>query len=194
VAFHFFRRALYPGRGIAFAGRLQFLDGPPHDGAVAPGKEPKFNIEDGGFPYQATRALVRQLARMPSSKKGLQHKIVRLGIQALGAVYGAFHWLSRRALLKPFSGLVEWIDPTNHMMPWIGQGQDAAGGALSLNDGELSMDWSYNHPVTVSVINKIHETHKKLAYSKWGLVLPPIGWKRFHARSRRTCRAAATWA
>jgi cholesterol oxidase len=181
VAFHFFRRTLYPGRGIAFAGRLQFLDGPPGNGGAAPGKETKFNIEDGGFPYQATRALVRQLARKPSSKKGLRHKIVRLGIQALAAVYGAFHWLSRRTLLKPFRGLVEWIDPTNHMMPWIGQGQDAAGGALSLKDGELSMDWSYNDPATVSVINKIYETHKKLAYSKWGLVLPPIGWKRFYA-------------
>jgi cholesterol oxidase len=95
-------------------------------------------------------------------------------------VFGACHWLSRRALLNPLQGLVERLDPINHMMPWVAQGQDAADGILSLKNGELSLDWPYKDPATVSVINSIYKTHKRLARSTWGFVPPEIAWTWFH--------------
>ena len=178
AAFHFLRKTLYPGRGPTFTGRLQFLDGTV--GRTASGGGPRFNIEDGGFPYQATRALIRQLARQPSQAKGLTATCVRLGVLVTGAVFGACHWLSRRALLNPLQGLVERLDPINHMMPWVAQGQDAADGILSLKNGELSLDWPYKDPATVSVIDSIYKTHQRLARSTRGIVLPQITWTWFH--------------
>src|SRR5262249_16878617 len=67
----------------------------------------------------------------------------------------------------------------NRMMPWIGQGQDAANGTLSLKDGDLTLDWPYRD--SAPVIDAIYDTHKKLARSRGGWVLPPIGWTWFNS-------------
>ena len=175
-AFQFFRKRVYPGRGLAFAGHVQFLHETSTD--PSPGR-PQFNIEDGGFPYQAIRALVRHLAQARATRKGLSAWIFRMAVRSLAAVYGLFHWLARLPILKSLRGLVERLDPTNYLMPWIAQGMDGADGVLHLKDGELMLDWPPDHRATVSVIDKIYETHKKLARSMRGLVFPPIAWKLF---------------
>jgi len=179
-AFHFFRKTIYPGRGLAFGGHIQFLRDPAGSSDAA-SRGPRFNIEDGGFPYQATRALVRHLARERSPMKGLGAKLFRLVVWGLAAVYGAFHRLARLPILRSLRGFVEWIDPINHMMPWIAQGEDGAAGTLHLKDGELVLDWPPRDRATVAIIDKIYETHKKLARSTRGLVLPAVGWKLFHS-------------
>jgi cholesterol oxidase len=176
VAFHFFRKALYPGRGIAFAGAVDFLDG----GLAAPGtpanRRGRFNIEDAGFPYQGARALIRHLATSRAAHLRPRGSALRLAIRVLAAVYGALHRLSRVSFLKPFRRLVEWADPINRMMPWVAQGQDAANGILRLQDGELVLDWPSEE--SASVIDAIHAAQKQLARSTWGLVLPAISWTR----------------
>ncbi|HTY78118.1 MAG TPA: GMC family oxidoreductase [Candidatus Bathyarchaeia archaeon] len=177
-AFHFFRKTVYPGRGLAFGGHVQFLHEPSAD-PTAPAPKPQFNIEDGGFPYQATRALVRHLAKARSTRKGLSAWLFRLVVRSLGAVYGLFHWLARLPMLRSLRGLVERLDPTNYMMPWIAQGMDGADGTLNLKDGELMLDWRPEHGATVSVIDKIYETHRKLARATRGFPLPAIAWKLF---------------
>lgn len=177
VAFHLFRKPLYPGRGVAFSGSLNFLDGGEPDGS--PGPQPGFNIEDGGFPYQATRALIRHLAKNRSGLLARRHKAFHLGVEVLGALYGAAHWLSRRSFLKPFRGFFEWADPINRMMPWVAQGQDAGNGTLKLKDGELFLEWDPKD--SKDVIDKIIATHKKLARATGGLVLPTIAWDWFRS-------------
>jgi cholesterol oxidase len=177
AAFHLFRKPLYPGRGIVFAGSLNFLDG----SRAAPGTpekaKPRFNIEDAGFPYQAVRALIRHLATNRSANVKPHHKAFHLAVEILGAFYATAYWLSRLAFLRPFRSLFERLDPINRMMPWVAQGQDAANGTLRLKDGELFLDW----PVTQSkpVIDAIYETHKQLACSTGGLVFPTLSWTWF---------------
>jgi cholesterol oxidase len=178
-AFYFFRRPLYPGRGIAFAGRLDFLDGGPGAAATPPAERPRFNIEDAGFPYQAVRALIRHLGTNRASKLRPRHKLLNWLLEGAAGLYEAIHWLSRLPVLKPLRPVFEWADPINRMMPWIGQGQDAANGILSLQNGELTLAWPYRD--SAPVIDAIHATHKKLARSRWGLPLAPIGWTWFNS-------------
>lgn len=179
VAFHFFRKALYPGRGIVFAGSINFLDGRPDDAAAPPGQKPRFNIEDAGFPYQAVGGLIRHLAMNRGVETGLRHRLLHVAIAIVAAVYDALHWVSRRPLLRPLRRLFEWFDPINRMMPWVAQGEDAADGTLRLKDGELDLDWPYED--SRSTIEAIYRTHRDLARSTWGLVLAPIGWRWFHS-------------
>ena len=177
VGFHFLRKPLYPGRGVAFAGSLNFLDGGDPDGR--PGSRRGFNIEDGGFPYQATRTLIRHLARNRSGLLAPRHKAFHLAVEVLGALYGAAHWLSRRSFLKPFRAFFEWADPINRLMPWVAQGQDAGNGTLKLKNGELFLEWDPKE--SKEVIDKIIATHEKLARSTGGWVLPPIAWRWFRS-------------
>lgn len=173
-AFHFFRKHLYPGRGVAFAGSLNFLDGDPAAPAVAGRPKPGFNIEDGGFPYQSVRALIRHLAMNRRADLRMRHKAFHLAVGILGAFYAAANWLSQLPWLKPFRGFFEWLDPVNRLMPWVAQGQDAANGTLRLKDGELFLDWPPKE--SEPVIEAIYATHKKLARATGGLVIPPLGW------------------
>lgn len=177
--FHFFRRNLYHGRGVAFAGSINFLDGGP-DAAESPHRRgPGFNIEDGGFPHQAVGALIRHLAMNRGTDVGLRHELIHLTVRILAAVYAAMHRVTESPLLRPLRGALQWANPFNRLMPWVAQGQDAANGVLSLEDGELSLDWPWE--ASKLVIDRIYETHKKLARATGGLVLPPITWTWFHS-------------
>src|SRR4030095_3953918 len=118
------RKPLYPGRGVPFAGHIDFLDGRPAG----------FNVEDGGFPYQAARTLVRHLAMNRGPVLRMRHKLFHLAVSLLGALYGAAHWLAGRRVLKPLRPIVEWLDPVNRMMPWVAQGQGAAAGTLGVKE------------------------------------------------------------
>jgi cholesterol oxidase len=177
-AFYFFRRPLFPGRGVPFAGSLNFLDGDPA-AAGRPGPPPRFNIEDGGFPYQGARTLIRNLAMNRSPDVRMRHKAFHLVVGVLGALYSAVHSLAKLPVLKYLRPVIEWLDPVNRMMPWVSQGQDAADGTLRLKDGELFLDWPPKR--SEPVINAIYATQKKLARSTGGWVLPSIGWTRFRS-------------
>jgi len=177
--FHFFRKNLYHGRGVAFAGSINFLDGGTATAGTPARQRPRFNIEEGGFPHQVVGALIRHLAMNRGVNVGLRHKLIHLTMKILAAVYDAVHWVTRHRFLTPLRGVFEWADPFNRLMPWVAQGQDAANGTLSLRDGELSLDWPSN--TSAFVIDEIYKTHKKLAYSKWGLVIPPITWTWFRS-------------
>ncbi|HKZ07110.1 MAG TPA: GMC oxidoreductase [Methylomirabilota bacterium] len=174
-AFYFFRKPLYPARGVPFAGHVDFLDGGPGAASGAPG----FNIEDGGFPYQAARTLVRHLAMNRGPDLRMRHKLFHLAVSVLGAFYAAAHWLAGLGPLKRLRGAVEWLDPVNRMMPWVAQGQDAANGTLRLKDGELFLEWDPS--ASVPVIDTIIATHTRLAHATGGWVLPPIAWKWFRS-------------
>ena len=168
-AFYFFRKPLYPGRGVPFAGQIDFLEGRPAG----------FNIEDGGFPYQAARTLVRHLAMNRGPALRMRHKLFHLAVSVLGALYGAAHRLAGRRVLKPLRPLVEWLDPVNRMMPWVAQGQDAADGTLRLENGELFLDWDPSK--SGPVIDAIIASHTKLAWATRGVPLPPIAWRWFRS-------------
>jgi cholesterol oxidase len=178
-AFHFFRKTIYPGRGITIAGSVNFLDGHPDDLGKPYEKRRKFIIEEGGFPYQAVGGIIGALIRNRGLKAGLCHALLHALGRLLAAVYNAIHWISRLPFLKLLKPVFEWLDPVNHVMPWFSQGKDAANGELTLKDGELHLKWPWND--SEPVINAIYDTHKKLARSTWGLVLPPITWTLFHS-------------
>jgi cholesterol oxidase len=178
-AFYFFRKPLYPGRGVPFAGSVNFLDGGPAAAGVPGQPKPGFNIEDGGFPYQAARTLVRHLAMNRRPDLRMRHKAFHLAVSLLGALYSAAHWLAGRRVLKPLRPVIEWADPVNRMMPWVAQGQDAANGILQLRDGELFLEWDPEQ--SVPTIDAIIATQKGLARSTGGWVLPPIAWRWFRS-------------
>ena len=171
-AFYFFRKPLYPGRGVPFAGQIDFLD-------AGSATAPRFNIEDGGFPYQAARTLVRHLALNRGPDLRMRHKLFHAAVSVLGALYAAAHWLAGRSVLKPLRPIVEWLDPVNRMMPWVAQGQDAADGTMRLQNGELSLDWDPSK--SVPVVDAIIASHKKLAWATRGLPLPAIAWQWFRS-------------
>src|SRR5215813_700852 len=180
-AFHFFRKTLYPGRGITIAGSVDFLEGHPDDLDKPYEKRRKFIIEDGGFPYQVVAGLIGALLRNRGLLVGRRHRFLHAIGKVVGAVYSALHWVSRRRFLRPFRAAFEWLDPINHVMPWFSQGKDAADGRLSLKDGELYLEWPWQY--SQDVINGIYGIHKKLAHAAKGvaLVLSPITWTAFHS-------------
>jgi cholesterol oxidase len=178
-AFHFFRKTLYPGRGITIAGSVNFLDGHPEDLGKPYEERRKFIIEDGGFPSQVVGGIIGALLRNRGLNVGAHHKLLHGLAKAGAALYDALHWVSRRSPLKLLKPIFEWLDPVNHVMPWFAQGKDAADGVLSLKDGELHLEWPWKD--SEPVINAIYDTHKKLARSTWGLGLPPITWTLFHS-------------
>lgn len=177
-ALHFGRPLLYPGRGITIAGSINFLDGRPDDPAP-PQEKPKFLIEDGGFPYQVAGALIRHLAMNRGHDVRLRHRVLHLGLKIAARLYDFVHWVTRRSALRFLRPLFEHADPINHLMPWFAQGQDKADGTLSIRHGELHLDWPYEH--SKPVIDAIYETHRRLARSTGGWVLPPITWTWFHS-------------
>jgi cholesterol oxidase len=177
--FHFFRRNLYHGRGVAFAGSINFLDGGPYAAGAPHQQRPGFNIEDGGFPHQAVGALIRHMAMNRGTDVRLRHKIIHLTVRILVAVHDAVHRASESPPLRPLRRVLQWANPFNRLMPWVAQGQDAANGVLSLKDGELSLEWPYE--TSKDVINRTYEMHKKLAHATRGTVLPPITWTWFHS-------------
>lgn len=180
-AFHFFRKTLYPGRGITIAGSINFLDGHPDDLKEPYEKRRKFIIEEGGFPYQAVGGIIGALIRNRGLKVGLRHKLLHALGRLVAAAYDALHWISRLPFLKFLKPVFEWLDPVNHVMPWFSQGKDAANGRLSLKDNELHLEWPW--PTSKDVIEAIYGTHRKLAYSTkgWVVMPPPITWTVFHS-------------
>ena len=180
-AFHFFRKTLYPGRGITIAGSINFLDGHPDDLKKPYEERRKFIIEDGGFPYQVVGGIIGALIRNRALKVGLFHALLHALGRLLAAGYDALHWISRLPFLKILKPVFEWLDPINHVMPWFSQGKDAANGELTLKDGELHLEWPWSD--SKHVIDAIHDTHRKLAYSTkgWVVVVPPITWTVFHS-------------
>lgn len=180
-AFHFFRKTLYPGRGITIAGSINFLDGHPDDLGKPYEERRKFIIEDGGFPYQAVGGIIGALIRNRGLNVGLLHTLLRALGRLVAAGYDALHWISRRSFLKFLKPVFEWLDPINHVMPWFAQGKDAADGILSLKDGELHLSWPW--PDSKNVTDAIYDTHRKLAYSTrgWVVLAPPITWTVFHS-------------
>ena len=178
-AFHFFRKTLYPGRGITIAGSIDFLNGHPADLGKPYEQRRKFIIEDGGFPYQAVGGIIGALIRNRGRKVGLRHKLLHALGRLAAAGYDALHWISRLPFLKFLKPAFEWLDPINHVMPWFSQGKDAADGRLSLKDDELYLKWCSQD--SEEVIEAIYGTHKKLARSTWGVVAPPITWTAFHS-------------
>jgi cholesterol oxidase len=180
-AFHFFRKTLYPGRGITIAGSINFLDGHPDDLGKPYEERRKFIIEDGGFPYQAVGGLIGALLRNRSLDVGLLHKLIHASGKLAATAYDALHWVSRRPFLKFLKPAFDWLDPINHVMPWFAQGKDAADGRLYLKDDELCLEWPWKD--SEKLTNTIYDTHKKLANSTKGLtvVAPPITWTLFHS-------------
>lgn len=180
-AFHFFRKALYPGRGITIAGSINFLDGHPDDLGKPYEERRKFIIEDGGFPYQAVGGMIGALLRNRGLNVGPLHRLLHASARIAAAGYDALHWVSRRSSLKFLKPVFERLDPINHAMPWFAQGKDAADGTLSLKDGELHLEWPW--PDSKRVTEAIYGTHRKLAYSTkgWVALLPPITWTAFHS-------------
>ena len=180
-AFHFFRKTIYPGRGITIAGSVNFLDGHPDDRGKSYEERRKFIIEDGGFPYQAVGGIIGALLRNRGLKVSLLHKLLQALGRLLAAGYSALHWISRLPFLRLLKPVFEWLDPINHVMPWFAQGKDAADGTLSLKDGELHLEWPWEY--SKAVIDAIHDTHRKLAYSTkgWVVLAPPITWTVFHS-------------
>jgi cholesterol oxidase len=180
-AFHFFRKTLYPGRGITIAGSIDFLDGHPDDLDKPYEERRKFIIEDGGFPSQAVGGLIGALLRNRSLNLSLLHRLIHAIGKLAAAAYRALHWVSRLRFLKFLRPVVAWLDPINHVMPWFSQGKDAADGRLRLKDDELYLEWPWAD--SKAVIDAIYGTHEKLAHAAkgWALVVPPITWKAFHS-------------
>jgi cholesterol oxidase len=180
-AFHFFRKTLYPGRGITIAGSINFLDGHPDDLGKAYEERRKFIIEEGGFPSQAVGGFIAALLRNRGLNVGRRHKLLHAAARTLGAVYDALHWISGRSPLRFLKPVFEWLDPINHVMPWFAQGKDAADGTLILKDGELHLEWPWAD--SKRLIEAIYDTHQKLAYSTrgWVALIPPITWTVFHS-------------
>jgi cholesterol oxidase len=180
-AFHFFRKTLYPGRGITIAGSINFLDGHPDDLGKPYEQRRKFIIEDGGFPYQAVGGMIGALLRNRGLDGGLLHKLVHAVGKLAAAGYDTLHWISRLPFLKVLKPAFERLDPINHVMPWFAQGQGAADGTLSLKDDELYLEWPWQD--SQAVTEAIYETHRKLAHAARGVavVAPPITWTAFHS-------------
>lgn len=180
-AFHFFRKTVYPGRGITIAGSINFLNGHPDDLKKPYEDRRKFIIEDGGFPYQAVGGIIGALIRNRGLNVGLLHTLLHALGRLVAAGYDALHWISRLPFLKFLKPVFEWLDPINHVMPWFSQGKDAADGTLSLKDGELHLEWPW--PDSKDVTEAIYDTHRKLAYSTkgWVVMFPPITWTVFHS-------------
>lgn len=177
-ALHPFRRALYPGRGIAIAGSVRFVDGHPDDRDKPLEKRRRFLIEDGAFPYQVARSIIGAFLRRRRRGLSLGRRLLFAVARIVLAGYNALRWLTR-PLARLFGPVLEALDPVNHVMPWFAQGKDAADGTLRLRDGEVHLEW----PVEDSqdTIEAIYDTHKKLARSTWGVVLPPITWTMFRS-------------
>jgi cholesterol oxidase len=180
-AFHFFRKTVYPGRGITIASSINFLDGHPDDLGKPYEQRRKFIIEDGGFPYQAVGGMIGALLRNRSLDVGLLHKVIHGFGKLAAAGYDALHWVSRLPFLKFLKRAFERLDPINHVMPWFAQGKDAANGTLSLKDDELYLEWPWQD--SKAVTEAIYATHKKLAHAATGVavVVPPITWTAFHS-------------
>ena len=178
-ALHLFGRPrLYPGRGITIAGSINFLDGGPGDPAGALAR-PRFLIEDGGFPYQVAGALLRHLAMNRGHDVRLRHQVLHLALKIAFGVYDLLRGLTEGRALRFLRRLFDYVDPVNRLMPWFAQGQDAADGTLSLRHGELHLDWPYER--SQPVIDAIYETHRALAHSTGGWVLPPVTWTWFRS-------------
>ena len=178
-AFHFSRKPLYPGRGITIAGSIRFLDGHPDDLREPFERRRKFLIEEGGFPYEAVGGLIGALIRNSGRHAGLLHLLLRALGSLATAGHTGLHRISRLPFLKGLRPTLEWLDPINHVMPWFSQGKDAADGTLRLEDGELRLDWPWQH--SESVIEAIYGTHRTLARSTGGEVAPPLTWTTFHS-------------
>jgi cholesterol oxidase len=109
----------------------------------------KIFVEDGGLPDLA-RAWLQDLATEDSTDPQKQRVILTL-----------LPILSGGRFLQ-------------HVMPWFAQARDAADGRLSLEDGQLHLDWD----VTASrpTMDAVAAIHRKLAYVTRGIPITPITW------------------
>jgi cholesterol oxidase len=116
-------------------------------------------IEDGGLPNLARNLLHRQLQKARS---------------------GVF-----KKLLKNVGHLIDDGDPLDNMMPWFGQGIDAANGRLSWQrkwyapwSRSLRMHWPYQQ--SAANVQAMVEVHTKLAEATQGDPVIPPAWTYLH--------------
>jgi cholesterol oxidase len=110
----------------------------------------RFFIEDGGFPGLA-RGYLERLAETDSTLPTVQ------------------------ALLKTVRFLLSGgLDPVRHVMPWFAQGRDAANGTLSLEAGQLFLDWDIRE--SERTIEAIVKTHTDFAIRTGGVPVVPLTW------------------
>jgi cholesterol oxidase len=112
-------------------------------------------IEDGGVPNLAADFIQRRLKRR--------------------------HYGKLRSFWKELAQAVNAADPLSNMMPWFGQGIDAADGRLYLGRlwyapwrRTLRMDWKYQR--SEAVVNAMVAVHKQLSAATGGTPWVPPTW------------------
>lgn len=107
-------------------------------------------IEDGGLPDVA-RGFLEDLVETP-------HQIPE-----------------QERVRVEFLRLLAQLRALTHIMPWFAQSRDAADGVMSLEDGQLSLDWQI--AASKRTIDAVVKTHEQLAMSTGGIPLVPAPWR-----------------
>jgi cholesterol oxidase len=114
-------------------------------------------VEDGGFPDAGVHALRQMLGR-----KAITRRLFSLGEKAAAM----------------FPRLVQ----SNNIMPWLGQGVDAATGVMTLaRDGpdgwELKLSW--DGAPSAGLVEAIIARQRQCVRSTGGIVIAPLLWRLF---------------
>jgi cholesterol oxidase len=79
----------------------------------------------------------------------------------------------KRALVESVR-LLTRLNAFDRLMPWFAQARDAGDGSLSLQNGELFLDWDIER--SEKTLAAVVRTHEKLAKATAGVPLVPVTW------------------